>query len=709
MSTKRKIFCPLLAGTAFTVPLLFACGKVHAQEIPSAKPSEAAKKNTDPAAEIIVTATRSERSIRDVPQSVSVVDSEQIRDTPAQSLDDILRRVPGVNVPITASYQAHPTADSVSMRGLGRDVSRALVMVDGIPLNDPFFGYVQWNRVPMENIDRVEVVRGGGAPLWGNYAMGGVINIISREPETRQAILDGGGGSYGTYRASGYGAYFPTDNMTLNMSAVFNGTDGFMPTPAHARRPIDRPTSFDARNIQLSDVFKPSGDVIVHGQFNYHENDQRLGTALSTNTQQTFTYSGDVRKFFDDGASLTATLFHSDSSFVTNNPHTPDGGVTEFSENVHTTPVDDTGGSLVWSQDLSGFFKNYMIGTDFHYISGTDTAKIFNATGQHIRDDIGRGNQIFVGSFVQASVSPMERLEITGSGRFQFFENFDGFDGNPGGIGVTPDQSHYSFDPRMNIRYSVTDGFALRGAYYEAFRAPTLDNLYRGFASAGGTFLPNAQLKPETLAGGEIGFDYTRPGLRSQLTFYRTEIENLTTTRPLAPAEVPAGFFFGTRNINAGSARAQGIEVETDWDIGSGVSAILGYTFADSIILNDPLDPQAVGHQLHDVPRHKAEGGITYRDPQGWRIATQLRWVSRTWENDDHVLQPFTDPRTTKAASDSHFVVDIAASYPVLKNVEAYLRIQNLFDRRYIANPGPWNPMTIGTPFEAFAGLHATF
>ena len=88
--------------------------------------------------------------------------------------------MPSVNVPQTASYQVHPTANSVSMRGLGG--IRALVLLDGVPINDPFFGYVQWNRVPMESIQRVEIVRGGGSPLWGNYAMGGVINLLSRRP-----------------------------------------------------------------------------------------------------------------------------------------------------------------------------------------------------------------------------------------------------------------------------------------------------------------------------------------------------------------------------------------------------------------------------------------------------------------------------------------------------------------------------------------------
>ena len=130
---------------------------------------------------VVVSATRLERTLADQPMSVTVVPKEQIQETPAQSLDDVLRTTVGINVPLIASYQIHPTGNSFSMRGLGG--IRGLVMLDGVPINDPFFGYVQWNRVPMENIDRVEVVRGAAASVWGNYAMGGVVNIITRKPD----------------------------------------------------------------------------------------------------------------------------------------------------------------------------------------------------------------------------------------------------------------------------------------------------------------------------------------------------------------------------------------------------------------------------------------------------------------------------------------------------------------------------------------------
>jgi outer membrane cobalamin receptor len=143
---------------------------------------------------VVVTASRSERNVQELPQSVSVMSAKQIGDTPAQELDDALRLVPGIDLLGYSGEAQHPTSDSIGMRGLGggaQGISRALVMVDGVPINDAFFGYIQWGRIPLENIERVEVVRGGGSPLWGNYAEGGVINVITREPSARQAVSRG--------------------------------------------------------------------------------------------------------------------------------------------------------------------------------------------------------------------------------------------------------------------------------------------------------------------------------------------------------------------------------------------------------------------------------------------------------------------------------------------------------------------------------------
>ncbi|HUL96279.1 MAG TPA: TonB-dependent receptor plug domain-containing protein, partial [Usitatibacter sp.] len=162
--------------------------------------------------------------------SASVVTSGQLQATPAQSLDDVLRTTAGVNTPDYSSWAQHPTANLISMRGLG-GYARALVLRDGVPLNDPFFGYVQWNRVPLETVDHVEVIRGAYASVWGNYAMGGVVNIVSKQPTQTDATLDAAYGSRDTSRVNVNGSWVKPDTVRIDANVSQWRTDGYNEVP----------------------------------------------------------------------------------------------------------------------------------------------------------------------------------------------------------------------------------------------------------------------------------------------------------------------------------------------------------------------------------------------------------------------------------------------------------------------------------------------
>ena len=649
--------------------------------------------------EVIVTATRSERSLQDVPVSASVVTGAEIAQTPAKSLDDILRRVPSLDVPIAASYQTHPTSLNVSMRGLGG--IRALVLLDGVPLNDPFFGYVQWNRVPLETIDRVEIVRGGGATLWGNYAMGGVVNILTKTPDHDQAILQAGGGSYGTYRGDAYAGLVVSDALKLGLEGAISHTDGFNTTPEALRGAVNVPTAFTAHNAAVTGQFSPTAGLTGHFRIGYHDNHQTLNSVLAINKQRTWTYSADATQTLGEFGAVTLTAFHDESRFRTDNTDTPSSaqpGQAEFVQNLHITPVHDTGASLVWTKTLpSGWLRSVTLGGDYHGIQGRDVADIFGESGQQLRTDVGSGQQRFLGAFGQVSLKPIETLEVLASLRYQNFKNYDAFDGSPGGLGHVPDQSTSSVDPRVSVRWSVTPEVALRAAAYKAFRAPTLDNLYRAFATPSGIFFGNPALKPETLKGGEAGFDVNHGGLRLQVTAFTNTIRDLITFAPLADNQLPPGFFFGARNINAGRARARGVEAEADWTFSPAWSATLGYTYADSTITQSAFDPASVGKQQGGIPRHRVNASLTYAAAAGWRITPQVRWLSKSWGDNDNTLPV-----------DEHVVVDLAASYPVTRKLEAFVQVENLFDRRYIADNSGFELPRLGTPFSAFAGLRWT-
>lgn len=673
-----------------------AClGVVLSPELVRAQdPTPTAPMNLPP---VVVSATRSERTVADQPMSVTVVEKEQIEETPGNALDDVLRTTVGINLPFLASYQIHPGGNSFSMRGLGG--IRALVMLDGVPLNDPFFGYVQWSRVPMENIERVEVVRGASASLWGNYAMGGVVNIITRKPGDKSTYTaSGGGGSYGTYRGNGSADIVMSDEVKVRANFNAWGTAGFNQIqPAYG--PIFVPTSFNALTGQFAAYFDPDPTLSANFRVNVFSENQVLRTSLLSNNQQVYDLAGNVTKKLG-WADLTVTAFHEQSRLVSNTTATPAGtafGQGEYTQGILTTPVWSTGASAQLSGRVNDVVRQASIGVDFQQIAGSDTANILNQAGSQIRTDIGTGSQRFLGIFGQLDIYPVDSVEVLLSARFQNYQNFDGFDGLPGGQGVVPNSSQNSFDPRLSVMWKATPNVALRAAAYSAFRAPNLDNLYRAFSTTSLIFLPNSQLTPERLKGAEAGFDAKFGKVSGQFTAFYQELTNLITFRTLPAAQLPPGFFFGTQNINAGKAVVQGIELQAAWQIMDGLKLDANYTTVSSIIVDNQYDPASIGKQQAGIPTQQAAATLSYADPRGWRAAARFRWIGQSWGDNANTMP-----------LDSFTVFDVSAGYR-FKGVEAFVDVQNLFNAYYIADNSGFAPPQQGTPFSIFAGLKARF
>lgn len=670
----------LLAGGA--LPCLLAHVPAFGQSVP-ASPGD-----------IVVTATRSARALAEVPASVSVVTGDQIERTPARSIDEVLRRIPSVDLPIAGTNEQHPTNTIVSMRGLSG--IRALVLLDGAPINDPFFGYVQWSEVPLETVDRIEVVRGGGAPLWGNYAMGGVINILTKPIDRTNLVAEAAGGSRGSYRGDGHAA-LAGKGFGLGLDAGISHSDGYVEQVEGARGAATVPTSFTARTAALSGNVDLAPDLTARGRLSYYDNDQTFLTRANTNEQRTWRYTGALRWTPHAGAALDLTVFHNDEHFVTNNPGAPAGANpndVEFVQNSHRTRATDWGASLLWTQSFSGVVRAVSAGADYHGIRGSDHARIFDETGAMVRIDTGSGNQRFLGGFAQVEVRPVDRLQLLLSVRYQDFYSFHGLDDTPGGLGRVASRHDSDVDPRLSVRYALPAGFALRGAVYRAFRAPTLDNLYRGASVPGYILYANAALKPETLEGAEAGFDMDRGALRVQVTAYASRISDFLTYRYLDPAMLPPGFDIGARLINAGRARSRGVEAELTWRPSASLAGTIAYTYADSIVTRNPEDPASVGVQQPGVPRHRASASLDWTGPRGIRVSPRVRYLARTNGDPDAIYR-----------TDAHFIADLGASMAVRRDLEVFGQIENLFDHRYIGTNDGFTAALYGKPFTAMAGV----
>src|SRR5438128_665743 len=259
---------------------------------------------------VTVTPTRSEQRLGDTPASVNVVSSREIAASPALVADDVLRQVPTFSLfRRTSSLVAQPTTQGVSLRGIGPSgQSRTLVLLDGIPFNDPFGGWVYWTRVPLASVDRIEMTDGTTSSLYGNYAMGGVINIITSRPTRAMVDLKT---QYGNKNSPKFD-FFASDRWNGLGAAIegsFFRTDGFPIVPAIERGPIDNNGDVAYRNVSGKLEYAPSdrfNAFLRAGYFSENRSNAKIG---ELNDTRWTTVNGGIRVRMPDASDLQARVY----------------------------------------------------------------------------------------------------------------------------------------------------------------------------------------------------------------------------------------------------------------------------------------------------------------------------------------------------------------------------------------------------------------
>jgi len=219
--------------------------------------------------ELTVTATRTERRLGDTAASVAILSPADLRATAAPTVDDALRQVPGFSLfRRSGSRFANPTAQGISLRGLGGSgASRAVVLADGIPLNDPFGGWVYWGRVARAALDRVEVLRGAASDLYGSGALSGTVQLLTREPGTGTLLTaEAAGGD----RRSGEGSLFAgqrSGSWGARLAAERSTTAGYVSIDPAVRGPVDTPVAaqFTTADLALERFTAGGARLFVRG------------------------------------------------------------------------------------------------------------------------------------------------------------------------------------------------------------------------------------------------------------------------------------------------------------------------------------------------------------------------------------------------------------------------------------------------------------
>jgi outer membrane receptor protein involved in Fe transport len=263
---------------------------------------------------------------------------------------------------------------------------------------------------------------------------------------------------------------------------------------------------------------------------------------------------------------------------------------------------------------------------------------------------------------------------------------------SPGLTTVTKflDRDESAFSPRLSVLYKVTPSVSLTGSITRAFRAPTLNELYRSFRVGNVLTVANENLRAERLTGGEAGISVRSPdghfGVRG--TVFWAEVSEPVANVTLS---VTPGLITRQRQ-NLGRTQSRGLEIETEARLQKFLNFSAGYLFADASLLRFPANTALEGLTIPQVPRHQFTFQLRYANPSVVAVGLQGRASSSQFEDDLNLfrLAPY-------------FTLDLFVSRRMTRNVEAFVALENLFNQRYEVGKTPVT--TLGPPILIRAGL----
>ena len=671
------------------VPIVGVRADDKPKAAPTADPSPEPVRATE---SIVVTDTRTEQPASRALPALVVLSEEQL-EVAAPTLDDALRQVPGFNLfRRTGSRVANPTSQGVSLRGLGPSgASRALVLADGLPLNDPFGGWVYWGRVPRQAIEGVEVLRGGASDLYGSSALGGVIQVLTRPPGSVpdlsfEASLGNESTAEGSLSAGGRrGAWGG------RLSAGGLATDGYVLVSEAQRGPVDTPAGVRLATLDLTlDRIFSNARLFLRGSL-FGES-RKNGTPLQTNSTEIHELAAGADRHGERLGALAlrvhaaTQVYHQVFSAVSADRRS------EALNRRQRVPAQDAGLSLQWSRPLGT--RNLLVAGLFgREVRGASDETVF-AAGIATSAVGAGGRERTTSVFAEDLFRLGPRVHLSLSARLDRWQRYRALSAasvptRPGPPTVTtfPDHDESSLNPRAVLSFKATPALDLSASAYRSFRGPTLNELYRAFRVGDTLTLANDTLTAERLAGGELGGRWRHAAVTVSGSAFWTE-----TRDPVANVTVSVAPRLITRQRqNLGRARARGLELDVDSRLGARWSLGGGYAFTDGVVASFPPGPELVGKLLPQLPRHQASFRLRY-DGRRLTLVAQGRTAGAQYEDDLNTLRlaPFA-------------VVDLRGGLNLTRSVQAFAAVENVFDERYAVGLTP--VATVGPPLLARLGL----
>ncbi|TAL02085.1 MAG: TonB-dependent receptor [Rhodospirillaceae bacterium] len=662
--------------------------------------------------EISVTARRMAPAASEPVFSTTVIDQAALDQYGIGRLDTVLRDIPGFSLFRRQSSQAsHPTTQGVTLRGLGPSgAGRTLLLLDGVPQNDPFGGWIDWSRLPPGALDSVAVTRGGGAGPWGNAALAGTIRLQSRVESGTGAEGEIGGSTFGAGDGR-LAAHGDLGRAHLTLGAAGHFGDGPYLIRADQRGPVDQRTN--------------DRGGVIRGGISVPIDDETSATLTGSTSSDTFINGIAIAKSVSqvtDGALSVVHAVGADRIGWETHIYGRKGNLPAVFSSVGAGRAVVTPSLNQFHVPSSAVGGNGLIrvpvtstlvidsGADIRSVDGSTNEQFQYVAPAFTRVRTAGGSELITGAFSEATWMPRPTVTLTASARFDYWQLTDGIRHETMiATGAVLRDDHYPTRDgtkgnfRLGGKFDVTDTVTLRAAAYSGFRVPTLNELYRPFRVGNVITEANPTLKPESLDGLETSATWRATSkLSTTATFFLARIDhtvgNVTIqTTPglnaMLGVVVPAGGSLQQRQ-NIDRVRSEGVELEVKWAVTSTFDLTARYLYTDPKVTKNAAGPSLVGLQLPEVANHQAMLEAVWEPRQGTLFKLSGHASSGQFDDDQNT-------RRLKG----YVTSDIYAEQALNDSVVLFISGDNLFDRTIEAGKAPDGTVTVGMPRVFSTGI----
>ena len=626
-------------------------------------------------------------------------------ETPLERLDAQLKSVPGIGLFRRAdSYTAHPTTQGLTMRGVGANAAgRVLVTLDGVPLNDPFGGWIYWSALAAENTPEINVLRGGGAGAFGAQALAGALDMRSRRAGIGGNAVSSWVGSRGSYNVSGR-ASFQSENTGFALTASRFETDGAFLFSEDQRGPVDVPAASEVTSVG-GKLGQAIGDNHLKASVRYFKEERINGLSLATNETEAvdvdLTLSGST-----DAADWEVIAYYRDRDFANAFVSARDARTVE-------RPVLDQFDVPAWGAGVLARVQmgGFELGLDGRRMSGETNERFRNLGAGFTRQRRAGGDQWILGFYGEyggeagdtsySATFRMDRWRTYGGQRLE--TNIS--DGSIVRDDDVPDRGDWIWSGRLGVEHSLTRAIDMRLAAYKSWRLPTLNEYYRPFRVVNDITEANANLVPEKLYGIEAGFDYhPLNSIRFSATAFRNWLSDGVgnVTIGFGPGFFPLGGFVPGGGVlrqraNIDQSITDGLELEGHIELLSGWSYSLRYLYARARVTKFDARPELVGKRPVQTPRHGLTFAVGY---EGDKLSfnSEMRYSSIQFDDD-----------LNQRKLDGIVTVNAGASYKLRENVSLTANVENLFGAKVISALSATGLETLAQRRFARVGLQMNF